>query len=118
MERKLKTYLRTVRRRWGLTQRELAFLLEIESGTSVSRIETQKRRPNLAAVFACGVVFGVSPVELFPGLLTEIEQRVLLRANELYEELQGSASKATRTKLDLLESVLARGNRISSSTKV
>ena len=39
MAERLKTYLRPLRRRWGLTQRELAFLIGIKNGTVISRIE-------------------------------------------------------------------------------
>jgi hypothetical protein len=37
-----------------------------------------------------------------------VQQAVRRRANDLYEELQGDSSKATRAKLDFLEGVLAR----------
>jgi hypothetical protein len=40
-----------------------------------------------------------------------VQDAVYLRANELYEELQGSSAKATRAKLDFLESVLSRSKR-------
>ena len=113
MDRRLKTYLRTFRRRWGLTQTELAFLIGIKSNTLVSRFEELKRTPNLAVAFACEIIFGTSPLELFPGLFDDAQDAVYLRANELYEELQGSSSKATRTKLDFLEGVLSRSERSS-----
>jgi transcriptional regulator with XRE-family HTH domain len=111
MDRLLKTYLRTFRRRWGLTQTELAFLIGVKSNTLVSRFEELKRTPNLAVAFACAIIFDVSPVELFPGLFDDAQDAVYLRANELYEELQGSSAKATRAKLDFLEGVLSRSVR-------
>jgi DNA-binding XRE family transcriptional regulator len=111
MDRLLKTYLRTFRRRWGLTQTELAFLIGVKSNTLVSRFEELKRTPNLTVAFACEIIFGASPVELFPGLFDDAQDAVYLRANELYEELQGSSSKATRIKLDFLEDVLSRSER-------
>src|ERR1700704_120829 len=102
MERILKTYLRTLRRRWGLTQRELAFLIGAKSGTIISRLERLKRIPNLPAALACLIVFDGTPSDVFPGIFTEIEEGVLRRATELYETLQGDPSKATRAKLDFL----------------
>jgi DNA-binding XRE family transcriptional regulator len=111
MDRRLKTDLRTFRRRWGLTQTELAFLIGIKSGTLVSRFEELKRTPNLSAAFACKIIFDATLAELFPGLFDDVQEAVHLRANELYEELQGSSSKATRTKLDFLEGVLSRSER-------
>jgi len=111
MERPLKVYLRTFRRRRGLTQKELAFLIGVKSGTHVSRVEKLKRLPNLAATLACLFVFDTAPFDIFPGLFAEVRQSVLERVNELYEELQGDPSPTTRAKLDFLESVLARGER-------
>jgi hypothetical protein len=52
-------------------------------------------------------VFDRAPFEIFPGLFSEVSEGVFERANRLYEELQGNPSKATRVKLDFLETVLA-----------
>ncbi len=111
MERPFKSYLRTFRRSRGLTQKDLAFLIGAESSTTVSRLERLKRLPNLAVAFACRVIFDTSAIEIFPGLFSEIKGAVQERANELYEELQGDPSVATRVKLDFLENILARGDR-------
>jgi len=108
MERPLKSYLRTHRRRWGLTQKELAFLIGAESGTTVSRLEQLKRLPNAAAALACLIVFDTTAFEIFPALFSEVRDAVRERANELYEELQGDPSATTRVKLDFLEGILAR----------
>jgi hypothetical protein len=108
MAERLKTYLRPLRRRWRLTQRELAFLIGIKSGAVISRIEGLNKVPRLAWAVACAVLFDTRALELFPGLFSEVYEDVLLRATELYEELQGNPSKTTRAKLDFLETVLAR----------
>lgn len=103
-----KPHLRILRRRWALTQTELAFLVGSGSGAFVSRIEDQKRTPSLAVAFACGLVFGTPLTELFAALLSEVEEGVLERAYILYDDLQGNASKETRLKLDFLETIFAR----------
>jgi transcriptional regulator with XRE-family HTH domain len=108
MVQRLKIYLRTLRRRSGLTQREFAFLLGLKHGATVSRLERLKRAPSLAWARTSALVFGTRAPELFPGLFSEIHEAVRHRANKLYEELQGDSSKATRAKLDFLEGVLAR----------
>jgi hypothetical protein len=105
MNRQLKNYVRPFRRRSGLTQREFAFLV---GGASVSRIERFKHVPNLLAMHACVLLFGVQAAELFPHPLGEVHKVLKFRANELYEQLQGNPSKGTRIKLDFLEGVLAR----------
>ena len=108
MVQRLKMYLRPLRRRSGLTQREFAFLLGLKHGAGVSRIERLKRAPNLVWARASVLVFGTRAQELFPGLFCEVHEAVRRRANDLYEELQVNPSKATRAKLDFLEGVLAR----------
>ena len=106
--KRLEIYLHTHRRRWGLTQKELSYLLGSKSGTRVSRLERQERQPSLAAAFACQVIFGIRPHELFPRLFAEAEEEVMRRAYDLHERLQGDPSKTTRMKLELLEDALAR----------
>jgi transcriptional regulator with XRE-family HTH domain len=108
MDHRLKSYLRTFRRRFGLTQRELAFLIGIRSRTAVSRIEQSKRKPSIDALIVCSFIFGASPLELFPTFISELHEIVMERVNELYEELQGDPSKTTRAKLDFLEQLLSK----------
>jgi transcriptional regulator with XRE-family HTH domain len=113
MNKLLKTYLRTFRRSQALTQKELAFLIGVKSGTTISRLEQLKRLPNLSVALACLVIFDAAPFELFPGLFSDVRKAVLERANQLYEELQGDASRSTRAKLDFLETLLAHEVRSS-----
>ena len=108
MDHRIKTYLRPLRRRWGITQKELAFLIGAKTGPAISRIEGGTRTPSRVTAFACALVFGATLPELFPEFSSEIREDVRRRANELYEELQGNPSKVTRLKLDFLEDVLAR----------
>ena len=89
MDFKLKSYLRSHRRRWGLTQSDLAYLLGLESGTMVSRMERLVREPGPMAVVACRILFGVSPREMFPKHYSDTEEAVMQRAYSLYELLQG-----------------------------
>ena len=108
MERRLGTYLRTQRLRWGLTQSELARLLGMKSATHVSRLERGKRKPMAATILASAFIFGSKASEIFPRLVGAIEDDVGQRAYELYQELQGNPSKATKLKLDLLEGISKR----------
>jgi transcriptional regulator with XRE-family HTH domain len=108
MVQHFKSYLRPLRRSWGFTQGELAFLLGFKTSKAVSRIEALTQAPTLATALSCAVIFNTAPVKLFPGLLSDAEQFVLARARELYDELQGEPSKGNRIKLDFLESLLAR----------
>ena len=65
---KLENYLRTYRKRSGLTQREVAFLVGCRNGAQVSRYEKRRHLPPLRTALACGAAFGVSVSELFAGL--------------------------------------------------
>jgi transcriptional regulator with XRE-family HTH domain len=68
MSYKLENYLRTYRKRSGLSQDEMAFLLGCQNGTKVSRYERFARKPNLETLFAYEVVFGAPARELFAGV--------------------------------------------------
>jgi transcriptional regulator with XRE-family HTH domain len=102
------SYLRTYRRRWGLSQTELAFLLGFRSGSVVSRLESEKTTVSLGVAFGCFILFGTQPAELFPGLCGGVERIVMARVRELYESVQGNPSRATKFKIELLEDALAR----------
>ena len=108
MDQRLISYLRPLRRRWGLTQAELAFLIGTRTHVAVSRIEARKTYPSLAQAIACSIVFDTPPLELFPELYGKVYDFVLSQAEELYEKLQGDTSRVTRSKLDFIEEVLSR----------
>ena len=111
MVQRFQSYLRPARRRWGFTQREVAFLIGHKTGKTISRIEELKQAPTLHEALSCAIIFNMAPIKLFPGSLVEAEQLVLIRANELYQELQGDPSKTTRLKLNFLEELLVRLQR-------
>ena len=96
------------RRNRGLTQRELAFLIDAKTHSAISQIEALKKYPSLAGAIACSIIFDTPSLELFPELYANVYAVVLDRADELYQNLQGNASRVTRAKLDFLEEVLAR----------
>ncbi len=107
-KKRFASYLRTYRRHWGLTQVELAFLLGLNSDSGISRLERQKTKVTLRIAFACFVVFGEHPSELFPGLSDDVESGVMARVWDLYHRLQGDPSKTTRQKIKLLEAAIER----------
>ena len=63
---------------------------------------------SLGAALACLIIFEINAIEIFPALFAGVTEAVRTRANELYEQLQGDPSPATRMKLDFLEGLLAR----------
>ncbi len=108
------SYLRTYRKRDGLTQDEVAFLIGCQSGTKISRFERLARQPNLETALACQVVFGVPAHELFPGVFAEVEKTVAERARELAVQLQqkpGHGHSGLRHKLAILRAIAAERKR-------
>lgn len=81
-------YLRTYRKRFGLTQREAALLVGMETGQIVSRHESKVRTPSLKTAVAYSVVFEVPLRALFPEIYHEVEHLVLIRAQALRARLE------------------------------
>ncbi len=65
---RLDNYLKTYRKRSGLSQSEIAFLLGRKSAAQVSRYEQRRSVPSLFTALACSAMLGVPPEELFAGL--------------------------------------------------
>ena len=103
---KLQNYLRTHRKRAGLSQDEVAFLLGCQSGTKVSRHERFGRNPSLETTFAYEVVFGTPARELFAGIFQKVELRTLRRAQLLVERLsQTKEDRRSVQKLEILKRI-------------
>src|SRR2546425_12647043 len=90
---KLKTYLRTYRKRSGLTQREVAFLVGCRNGAQVLRYEKRRRLPPLRTALACEAAFGVPVSVLFAGLREAAGQAVGERLGALKSKLETSPTQ-------------------------
>lgn len=90
MAKKLQNYLRTYRKRFGLTQDEVAYLLGCQNGAMISRYEHYRRRPSLKTVFAYQAIFRVPAHELFPGIYDEIENEISKRMRGLAKRIENS----------------------------
>jgi transcriptional regulator with XRE-family HTH domain len=111
---KLENYLRTYRKRSGLSQDEVAFLLGCQSGTKVSRYEHSQRKPNLETLFAYEVMFGAPARELFAGTYQKVEKRISNRAQLLTRKLSRATPTPMATrKLQILEAITS-GSGIES----
>ena len=108
MSKKLKSYLRTCRMRSGLSQRDMAFLLDFETTSTVSRMEKSHRDPSVHILLTYCVIFNVSPAELVPGLLHDIEKTVVNRAKVLQKELESNEiSSATLERIEFLKNLIS-----------
>ena len=109
----LDSYLRTHRRRSGLTQDELGSLLGHQSGAVISVLERCGRDLKLHEAYAFEIVFGITAHELFPHIHSTVVAEVLARVRERYDELQGDSSLNTRLKLDFFESIFERADALT-----
>lgn len=118
MSQKLKNYLRTYRKRTGLSQDEVAFLLGCHSGTLVSRYERFARNPRLETTLAYEVVLGTPARELFAGISQKVELRTFRRARLLARKLsEAKQDRMTGRKIEILESITSgRGVEFSRNS--
>ena len=109
-------YLRTYRKRFCLTQAEVAGLLGLESGQVVSRYERLDRNPSLETVLECQVLFDVLPHELYPGLYQKVENLTRQRIHTLVGQFgENFDERAIAYKRDVLTRVTERiGSRASN----
>ena len=87
MKRYKHSYLRTYRKRSGLTQRDLGLLLGFVDGAEIGRYERFVRLPNTQSMLACQAIFDTDVRLLFPDMYDEVEQLIAIRALELRKAL-------------------------------
>ena len=101
-------YLRTHRRVWGLTVKELAALIGLQSASHLSRIEHSKRAPRVEVALACQVIFGIAPSAMFPHVHTLIEEKVMRNIYRLHLALSNAANLSGLRKRELCSLILKR----------
>ena len=106
---RLRSYLRVHRRRWHLTQEELAFLLGYADQSIIARLEQDERAVTLGVAYTCELLFGVEPREVFPMLFEKIKTSAVERIYDLHGQLlQSSSAPKTLAKLELLQQAIRR----------
>lgn len=94
-----------------MKQHQVAFLFGNRSGGLVSRYEHGNRTPNLRTALACEVIFGVPLRTIFRGMYEAVEEQVMARAYELYQELEHRTDPDSLKSLQLLKEMLARATK-------
>lgn len=112
---KRRCYLRTHRRNWGLTQKELAELIGTVRAAQVSRYETDKRAPKLEVALACQVIFGVPPATMFPDTFTLIEEEVIRNMHRMDQRLAHTTNPIGMRKRELCGLALERAVQRTNS---
>jgi DNA-binding XRE family transcriptional regulator len=85
---KLEHYLRTCRKRSGLSQGEVAYLLGSSTRTKVSRYERGRYVPTLRTALVFEALFGTPVSEIFAGLHQSAEKELRRRARALASVLR------------------------------
>lgn len=104
-------YLRTHRRLWGLTQKELADLIGSVSSAQVSRLENSKRAPRIECALACQVIFGIPPSAMFPDAYASVEEAVMRNIYRKDLALSHTTSLSGLRKRELFALALQRAVR-------
>ena len=105
-------YLRSLRSRSGLTQRELASILGLVAGVTVSRHERESTIPMLLVALSYQAVFRAPIDQLFPGTYETVQQNIEDRLARFEAELQRSSVKGRKAAMTArkLEWLWARRN--------
>ena len=82
MIQRLPQYLREERRRAGLSQAEVAYLVGAEQRTKISRWERGKHLPTLRTALAYEALLGVPVARLFPAAFTAVRRGLVRRARQ------------------------------------
>jgi transcriptional regulator with XRE-family HTH domain len=98
----LDNYIEMHRQRHGLSQAELAVLIEVEQRGTVSQFERGVRHPQLRNLIALELVLGESLQNLFAGEAQRVEEEVRVRARALLESLGDDPSPELIAKFELL----------------
>jgi len=110
-------YLRTHRRNWGLTQKELAKLIGSASSVQISRYENGKRNPKIEVALACQVIFGIPPSTMFPDAYALVEEEVMRNMYRMDLALENTISLVELRKRELFNIALKRAIDESPKTK-
>jgi transcriptional regulator with XRE-family HTH domain len=102
------TYLRRERRKWGLTQEDLAHLVGLKSRASISLIEHGQRPPTAKELLAFQALFGMTALQLFPQLSVTTGQQVFRNAKVMIEKHETDSTLRAQRKNILLRQTLSR----------
>ena len=99
--------LRIHRKRWALSQQELADLLGL-SRTTITRLENESESTRLVTAFGLMVVFGIKTEVMQKNLYTQVEDAVMRNAAALDEKLRGKTDAKSLRKIELLSDMVRR----------
>ena len=109
---KLPNYLKTHRKRLGLSQDEVAYLLGVESAAKVCRYERFLRDPSFETLLALKIIFQRPADDLFGGSYQKIDLEVRKRARQLIQKLSKDKQSPSRDrKLQTLKAIISKSKK-------
>lgn len=110
----LHNYLRMHRKKVGLTQKELAFLLGCNHTGKISHYERFNQIPHLTTVIAYEIIFQTHTRHLFGGLFEKIEMETRKRAEQLLnQKIKYLTSQRNQLKLNHLKQLIKSENIVT-----
>ena len=91
---KLPNYLRAYRKRCGLSQSDLAYMVNLSGKSEWSELERFHRQPSYRTAAACAKVFGVPASQLFAGVEMSVGRETTRRMRRLKSRLAANGSAA------------------------
>lgn len=108
---RLPNYLHTHRKRLGMSQDDVAFLLGVQSRAKVSRNERFVHVPSLKTAFAYEIILQRPAQELFRGLYEQTEQEIVARAKRLSARANVPTALLANRRKEALANLTARKSR-------
>jgi len=107
-------YIKAHRKRWHMTQKELAFLLGYDGNGYMSRLETGDREPQVEELILLEIIFQKAGHHLFSKYYRSVSDKLLHRLS-LFEQYlcEVDATRENMRKLDEIRTVrrgIARSN--------
>jgi DNA-binding XRE family transcriptional regulator len=96
------------RKRYALTQREIAQFLGVDPST-VSRVEAGAE-PNALFALGCGYLFGEPLTEVFPSLVAQMRATVIPQLATFSIKVETEAGAAADLRRQFLAQIVAREN--------
>lgn len=108
MSRSIPNHIRSHRKRWRLSQKELAILTGFKSREFISQIERFLVQPSVRFMIACEVIFDTPVRKLFPGLFDGLTEDVLNECEILLDRISSEHGPDVGEKRKLLLKLLKR----------
>src|SRR5471030_502047 len=107
MTGRVKSYMRTLRLKAGLSQAELGLLIGVSENV-IGNCERQISNPPATVLLGCSLLFGAPAAELFPVLYKSVQESIGRHAAELDEHWRHRTDSITLRKKEFLGALARR----------